>query len=292
MRRIKNILGTRGVTFLRRCLNRSAPNLDDYKTRLAGKKALELGGPSDLFLDHGCLPIYSVLATADNCLFSDRTIWTGEVGDGRGFHYHPEKQPGLQLFADATDLGQIPNASYGAVLASHCLEHIANPLRALYEWKRVLTGDGLLLLLLPHKDGTFDWRRPVTRLEHMIQDYERKTTEEDLTHIPEILELHDLERDSAAGSPEQFRQRCLDNQHTRAMHHHVFDTQTAAGLVHYAGFQLIHVAAIKPFHIIILAEKRDDRNGLQEDSGAFFQANAEFCARSPFPSDRKGNSRR
>jgi SAM-dependent methyltransferase len=287
MQTIKKMLGTRGVAFLRRCMQRNTPGIKQYKAQLAGKKALEIGGPSELFSDQGCLPIYSVLESADNCLFSEQTIWTGKVSDGRGFQYHPTKKPGLQLFLDGTDLQQIPNASYQAVLASHCLEHIANPLRALDEWKRVLTRDGLLFLLLPHKDGTFDWRRPTTKLEHMIQDYEKNVGEDDPTHISEILELHDLEKDSAAGSREQFEQRCLDNKRTRALHHHVFDTLTAAMLLDHAGFQLIRVAAIKPFHIIILAQKCE----AQRNNACFFRTDAEFLAQSPFPSDRKRVSR-
>lgn len=282
MRRIKKMLGARGVMFFRRCLRRNVPGLDQYKARLNRKRALEIGGPSELFSDQGCLPIYSVLESVDNCLFSEQTIWTGKVHDGRSFQYHSERNPGLQFFTEGADLRQISNSSYEAALASHCLEHIANPLRALEEWKRILASDGLLLLILPHKDGTFDHRRPTTRLEHMIRDYEVNVGEDDLTHVQEILALHDLERDSAAGSLEQLRQRCLHNKQTRAMHHHVFDTQMAADLVDYAGFQLIQMAAIKPFHIVILASRCEG----PADNSRFLQNRAEPLARSPFPSDR------
>jgi len=55
--------------------------------------------------------------------------------------------------------------------------------------------------------------------------------EEDLTHVPEILELHDLSRDEGAGTREQFRQRCLANHVHRALHHHVFDTMAALAKV-------------------------------------------------------------
>jgi SAM-dependent methyltransferase len=287
MQTVKKMLGPRVVAFLRRCVQRNPPGIERYKALLAGKKALEIGGPSELFSDQGCLPIYSVVESVDNCLFSEQTIWTGKVDDGRGFQYHPAKKAGLQFLFDGTDLQRIPNATYEGVLASHCLEHVANPLRALDEWKRVLTSDGFLLLLLPHKDGTFDWRRPTTKLEHMIQDYERNVGEDDLTHLPEILEFHDLEKDPAAGSREQFKQRCLDNKRTRAMHHHVFDTRTAAALLDHAGFQFIRVAAIKPFHIIILAQKCEG----QRNNECFFRPDAEFLAQSPFLSDREPPSR-
>ena len=128
------------------------------------------------------MPIYGILGSLDNCSYSGSTIWTGEVREGDGFLYHRAKQAGRQIISDATDLRTIPDSSYECVLACHCLEHIANPLRALAEWKRVLKDEGLLLLILPHKDGAFDWRRPTTTLTHMIEDYENAVGEEDLTH--------------------------------------------------------------------------------------------------------------
>jgi hypothetical protein len=45
----------------------------------------------------------------------------------------------------------------------------------------------------------------------MIEGYRRQTVEDDLTHLPEILELHDPTRDKSAGTPEQFRRQCLNN---------------------------------------------------------------------------------
>jgi SAM-dependent methyltransferase len=243
---------------------------------------LEIGGPSGIFEDKGPLPVYFVLRSVDNCLFSAQTIWTGEIEAKRGFQYHPKKNPGAQLICEATDLQGVPNSSYEAVLSSHCLEHVANPLRALEEWKRVLVERGLLLLVLPNKDRTFDWRRPVTPLEHMIQDYERNTTEDDLTHLPEILALHDLEKDPPAGSPEQFKQRCLENNTNRAMHHHVFVTASAVKLVEYVGFRLARVATFEPFHIVILASK----SGRRADNSDFLRPDTDFHTRSAFRSDR------
>ena len=254
----KRVLGPRGVEFVRRGLH-GPTAVKHMQRKLAGKSALEIGGPSEIFGDAGLLPIYSILRSVDNCLFSARTIWTGEVQIDRGFQYQPGKNPGNQLICEATDLSTVVDSSYEVVLASHCLEHVANPIRALEEWKRILVKAGFLLLVLPHKDGTFDWRRPVTPLRHMIQDYERNTTEDDLTHLPEILALHDLEKDPPAGSLEQFKQRCLANSANRAIHHHVFDTTAAVGLVEHAGFQLTRVATFEPFHIVILASKSGKR---------------------------------
>ncbi len=48
-----------------------------------------------------------------------------------------DKEPGIQYVRDATDLHGIPDEKYDFVVASHALEHIANPLRAVSEWTRV-----------------------------------------------------------------------------------------------------------------------------------------------------------
>ena len=258
------------------------PDPGVYRASLTGKSGLEIGGPSDIFGDAGLLPIYRALATLDNCLYSTQTIWTGNVQATDGFHYHPHKPAGAQIIREATELTAIDDSSYGCVLASHCLEHVANPLRALAEWKRVLVPDGLLLLVLPHRDGTFDWQRPTTHLSHMVEDFQDCVGEDDLTHLPEILALHDLGRDKAAGSKQQFEQRSLQNRHNRALHHHVFDTWTAAALVDRAAFQLLRVDVAKPYHIIILAGKSDGTR----DNSAFLGPHADFRLRSCFPSDR------
>jgi SAM-dependent methyltransferase len=255
----------------------------DYRYRLRLRRGLEIGGPSATLSDTGQIPIYDVLGSLDNCLYSRSTIWTGELQEGNSFVYHPGKQPGTQIICEATDLQPIKDSSYDCVLACHCLEHIANPLRALAEWKRVLKDKGLLLLILPHKDGTFDWRRPTTALAHMIQDYENAVGEDDLTHLPQILELHDLSKDQEAGTKEQFRQRCLENHINRAMHHHVFDTMAAMEVVNHMGFTLLRVDNLRPHHIIILASRADR----SVDNRRFMGPGSKRWSRSPFPSDRE-----
>jgi hypothetical protein len=281
----RKLLGPRLSRLLRQSFREKLSSIAEYRSHLASKHGIEIGGPSSSFTASGEFPIYDVLGSLDNCLYSENTIWTGETRQlsGGSYCYHPAKPPGRLIIAEATDLRAIGNARYECVLACHCLEHIANPLRALREWKRVLKEDGLLLLILPHRDGTFDWRRPPTPLAHMIEDDKNATTEEDLTHLPEILELHDLSKDQEAGTPEHFRERCLANYVSRAMHHHVFDTMTALATVNRAGFHILRVDELKPCHIIILAERSDQ----EVDNQNFLRPNANHIKHSPFLSDRK-----
>jgi len=241
----KTILGPRLTAYLRSLKIKNLPSAKKYREYLRGRSALEIGGPSEI-LALGPLPIYSVLRNVDNCNYASHTLWEPK---GFGPRY------GRTFTCEASFLKDIADGSYDCVLSSHSLEHLANPLKALYEWRRVLTTDGLLLLVLPNKDHTFDWRRPVTTLEHIISDYENQTAEDDLTHVDEILELHDLSKDLLAGTPEQFRARSANNVAVRALHHHVFSLSNALELLAYAGFSSILSEVALPIHIIILAKR-------------------------------------
>ena len=282
----RGILGQRLTARVAWNVRRTFGFVAHYRRPLRSKLGIEIGGPSDMLARDGGIPIYDVLQSLDNCLYAGNTIWTGEVRAGNTFNYDSAKRPGTQFICDSTDLQSIEDSKYDCVLACHCLEHIANPLRALGEWKRVLTENGLLLLILPHKDGGFDWRRPITPLTHMIRDYENNVREDDLTHLPEILELHDFSRDPGAGTKEHFRERCLANHMNRAMHHHVFDTRTALETLDHMGFKLIRVDYIQPLHIMILASRGDP----PVDNRQFLKSNSKHLRRSPFASDHQSRN--
>lgn len=84
-------------------------------------------------------------------------------------------------------LSPLADASQDFVIASHVLEHMANPLRMLCEIHRVLRPGGTLLLFLPDRHVTFDKDRPPTPLAHLVDEYERQVTEVDDAHIEEFL---------------------------------------------------------------------------------------------------------
>ena len=164
---------------------------------------------------------------------------------------------GSQFICEATNLSRIANEKYDFVISSHTIEHISNPLKALLEWKRVLKRGGVLLLVCPHKERTFDHKRAVTKVEHLLQDYERDVDEHDLTHLPEILQLHDLSMDPTSRGLQDFVARSKDNFRNRALHHHVFDNDLVVQMVSITGFKLLFVATHR-FHIILLCQKIDD----------------------------------
>jgi len=248
------------------------------------KTGLEIGGPSGMFRQEGLVPVYPVAARIDNVNFGSHTVWQGGVSEGQTFIFDPAKAPGYQYIAEASDLRCIEDASYDFVLASHCIEHLANPLKGLAEWARVLQQDGVLVLVVPHKDGTFDHRRPLTSLQHLIQDFDSQMDEGDMTHLEEILKLHDLSKDPGAGDFQFFQERSKRNIENRCLHHHVFDTRLAVEVVDYTGLQILAVEVFRPYHIIIIAQKTGRDQIVNNER--FIGINARRCWVSPFPSDR------
>ena len=231
-----------------RCFKKVAAELN-------GKRGLEIGGPSSVFAADGVCPIYPLAETIDNCNYSSHTLWEGSIREGRTFKYAPTREAGFQYVCEASDLSGIASGTYDFVLSCHTLEHTANPLKAVAEWKRVLKENGLIIILVPHKEGTFDHLRPITSLNHLIADYEHGTTEGDLTHLSEILELHDLRREDLLLARDEFEQRSRDNVRNRSLHHHVFIPESLVGMFDYLDMTTIATEVFLPIHIVGVARK-------------------------------------
>lgn len=223
-------------------------------SQLRNKKGIEIGGPSDVFKENATMPVYPVIASLDGCNFHEKTIWEGTIREGKTYNYFKRKK-GYQYICEATDLPAIPACSYDFILASHCLEHIANPLKALKEWLRVLIKGGTLLLIVPDGRYTFDHDRPLTSLHHLMDDLKHDREENDLTHLPEILKLHDLSLDPWAGDKRAFTARSLQNHRNRCLHHHVFDPKLIKEMFKYLHMKTILIDRIFPANIIALGER-------------------------------------
>jgi hypothetical protein len=144
----------------------------------------------------------------------------------------------------------------------------------------VVRDDGVLVIVVPHKDGTFDHRRPTTTLDHLAEDFANGVGEDDTTHLEEWLRLVDLERAPEAKPVEKFRERSRSNVENRGMHHHVFDTRLVVQMLDRARFQIVSVDYVQPFSIFALVKK-----SAAADNGPFLAPNTPLYRRSPFPSD-------
>jgi ubiquinone/menaquinone biosynthesis C-methylase UbiE len=120
----------------------------DDSVLITAKTALEIGGPSEIFST--VFRVYDKIEHLDIVDFSDSSIW------------HPKSRS--VIVSEATDLKV--DGPYDLVMASHVLEHIANPLKAVLEWKRVSPG-GHIVIVTPVKERTFDHNREATPFDHL-----------------------------------------------------------------------------------------------------------------------------
>jgi SAM-dependent methyltransferase len=75
----------------------------------------------------------------------------------------------VDVVAEGDDL-PFPGEAFDFVLASHVLEHLPDPIRALQEWRRVARR--YVFVVLPHRDRTFDRDRPVTPVDELLRRHE------------------------------------------------------------------------------------------------------------------------
>jgi len=223
---------------------------------LKGKKGLEIGGPSTFFRHGGYFPIYLFARKIDVVNYSNETVWEGTIAEGENYHYYKGKK-GYQYIGEATDLREIKDNFYDFILSCHNLEHVANPLKALNEWKRVLKRKGKLILVLPDKNNTFDNKREYTRFEHLIEDFHSDVNEADSTHFDEIFRLHDLEKETSAVTRTQLRERLSENYLNRCAHHHVFSLPLIKEMLEFCGYKVILQQAVHNLHLVTFAELSD-----------------------------------
>lgn len=210
-----------------------------FKKDMFTGKGLEIGGPSPVFTS-----IYEMCEKCDDVDFSMENVW--HSNKEQNYYVIEGRKLGCKYIADATDLKVLDDEVYDFVLSSNNLEHIANPLKALKEFLRVLNKNGKLVLLLPNKKYSFDHKRNDTLFEHLLEDYYSDVAEDDLTHLDEILEKHDLSMDVPMNY-EQFKQRSLNNFHNRCLHHHVFSEKL-----------MIEMAVFFDLKIVDVGEKFDN----------------------------------
>lgn len=179
-----------------------------------GKMGVEIGGPSD-----AAIGVYECANCVDNVIFSKQTLWSSHTDD---YNYYKGKQ-GRVIVNDAVNIELVMNEHYDFCFSSHSLEHIANPLKAVGEWLRIIKPGGHVIIVVPEKSHCFDHRREYSKFSTLQKQYENNVGEDDLSTLPEILRNHDLSKDPAAGSFESFTRRSLDNLKNRCLHHYVYD---------------------------------------------------------------------
>lgn len=109
----------------------------------------------------------------------------------------------VDVVDDGERLATIPEESQDFVVANHFLEHCEDPIGTIETHLGKLRPGGVLFYAVPDKRFTFDFRRPVTPLEHMVSDHENGPDASRRGHFEEWCRLVIDEESDSTGSAEQ-----------------------------------------------------------------------------------------
>jgi hypothetical protein len=164
-----------------------------------------------------------------------------ELDDGVAF-----PQPDIVANLDTERLGMVADASQDFVIASHILEHLAEPVGMLQDIQRVLRPGGVLVALLPDRRRTFDRTRYGTGVDHVIAEHRAGVTAVDDDHIVEfIVHADHLMRRAEGKEPEPLTDELVEAHRLRSIHAHCWTEDEFLDLLLYAlrdvglGFRLV-----------------------------------------------------
>ena len=95
------------------------------------------------------------------------------------FKEEERRQAGLALAVDVVANGDnlpFSDESLEYVLHSHVFEHFWDPIAAIEEWLRVLVPGGIVFMIVPHKERTFDHAKSRTTLAELIGRHDGRLT--------------------------------------------------------------------------------------------------------------------
>lgn len=211
---------------------------DDLKNILTmitlNKYGVEIGGPSPFN------PVYENAKIINNVVFSNKTIWNNYTED---YNYYLDKK-GKVIINDTTNIFNILDETYDFCFSSHCLEHIANPLKAIKEWLRIIKNGGYIIIVVPEKSKCFDHKREYSKFEILLQQYNKNIDETDLSTLEDIIKNHDLLLDPPAGTFLQFVKRSLNNYENRCLHHYVYNDDLLMNICNYFNCNFIYNTTI------------------------------------------------
>jgi SAM-dependent methyltransferase len=130
-------------------------------------------------------------------------------------------EPDIVADFNTDRLSVIADDTQDFVIASHVLEHLAEPIGFMAEIHRVLRAGGVTLILLPDRRRTEDRFRPPTPLDHLVAEHRAGVNEVSDAHLIEFLK----DRGKRVKGTSQDRQRTLDTWRKQSIHVHCWDAQ-------------------------------------------------------------------
>lgn len=171
-----------------------------------------------------------------NGIFQKELSFSNKIIDVDGSETFLGNQNKINYKSDATKLNFIKSHSQDFICSSHLLEHISNPIKAINEWKRILKKEGIIYCAIPDKRFTFDHKREVTSLSHLIEDYKRNILPGDEIHVKEFLKNWDGDMDGL--SRNEFKKLVMKN-YSINVHHHVWTKKEVKELFEYLNLKIL-----------------------------------------------------
>lgn len=201
--------------------------------------------------------------TGTRVTFADRPLEGGRDANFPELVGHPHgPDADVELDLDVDGLRAFADGSFDAVIASHMIEHVANPIGALCEMHRVLRPGGRLVLLVPDRAHTFDAGRAPTPLGHLVDEHRRGVTVVDDDHIrefcaaihagpvihpPEVRDWHD---------PDRLDAERMALHRRRSIHVHCWNPEEFAALV--VGLAALDIAGWELVDLYVRDDLDDD----------------------------------
>lgn len=126
-------------------------------------------------------------------------------------------------------LKKVKSNSQDFIIANHFVEHCENPISMLINQLRVLKEGGIIYWAIPDKRFTFDAIRPLTTVDHIIQDYEKGPRTSRRKHYEEWVKLIGSER----GGHTQKTANQLMKEHY-SIHFHTFTKESFIKIIKFA----------------------------------------------------------
>jgi SAM-dependent methyltransferase len=75
------------------------------------------------------------------------------------------------MYGDAENI-PLENSSLDYVISSHVIEHVPNPIKAFFEWNRILKDQGIVFMIFPKRDADpNDVNRPISEISDFYKQY-------------------------------------------------------------------------------------------------------------------------
>lgn len=105
----------------------------------------------------------------ENCLFlanKERVeFWRQSEISMCGKYIEPD------MYGDAENI-PLEDNTLDYVLSSHVIEHVPNPIKAFFEWNRVLKDQGIVFMIFPKRDSDpQDVNRPISKISDFYNQY-------------------------------------------------------------------------------------------------------------------------